>query len=159
MSKDLHNIGSSREWLIVPLRVMIGFGFAAHGYAKLSRGPEAFAITLQSIGISQPLFVAWVTTLLEFIGGICIMVGAFVLPLTLPLAVIMIAAILKVHLQFGFSSVKFKGMSATGIEFGPVGYELNLLYITGLVTLALSRPAKLSLDHWLRPRKPTSKNQ
>jgi putative oxidoreductase len=132
---------------------MIGFGFAAHGYAKLSRSPKSFGDVLQTIGIPQPHLVAWVTALIEFIGGISLMAGAFVAPLALPLAVIMITAMLKVHLQYGFSSVRLKGITTAGAEFGPIGYEMNLLYITGLLTLALSRPTKLSVDHWLRTRK------
>ena len=87
------------------------------------------------------------------------MAGAFVAPLALPLAVIMITAMLKVHLQYGFSSVRLKGITAAGAEFGPIGYEMNLLYITGLLTLALSRPTKLSLDHWLRARTGLQKNR
>jgi len=143
----------NKEWVLVPLRLMIGFGFAAHGYAKLSRSPKSFGDVLQTIGIPQPHLVAWVTALIEFIGGISLMAGAFVAPLALPLAVIMITAMLKVHLQYGFSSVRLKGITTAGAEFGPIGYEMNLLYITGLLTLALSRPTKLSVDHWLRTRK------
>lgn len=139
--------------MLVPLRLMIGFGFVAHGYAKLSRGPASFGAVLQNIGIPQPNFVAWVTALTEFIGGISLIAGAFVVPLTLPLVMIMITAMLKVHLQYGFSSVRLKGITAAGAEFGSIGYELNLLYITGLLTLALSRPPKLSLDYWLKTRK------
>jgi len=135
--------------MLVPLRLMIGFGFAAHGYAKLSRGPESFADILQTLGIPLPHFIAWVTALTEFIGGVSLMAGAFVVPLTLPLTMIMITAMLKVHLQYGFSSVRLKGITSAGAEFGPIGYEMNLLYITGLLTLALSRRTKLSLDHWL----------
>ena len=85
------------------------------------------------------------------------MAGAFVAPLTLPLAVIMITAMLKVHLQYGFSSVRLKGITAAGAEFGPIGYEMNLLYITGLLTLALSGPTKLSLGRWLSTRKQAKK--
>jgi len=147
------HVSSRCEWMLVPLRLVIGFGFVAHGYAKLSRGPASFGVVLQSIGIPQPNFVAWVTALIEFVGGISLIAGAFVVPLTLPLIVIMITAMLKVHLQYGFSSVRLKGITAAGAEFGPIGYEMNLLYITGLLTLALSRPAKLSLDHWLKTRK------
>lgn len=145
--------------MLVPLRLMIGFGFAAHGFAKLRRGPESFGTVLQTIGIPLPHFVAWVTALTEFIGGISLMAGAFVVPLTLPLAAIMITAMLKVHLQYGFSSVRLKGITPAGAEFGPIGYEMNLLYITGLLTLALGRPTKLSLDHWFTTRKQTPKNR
>jgi putative oxidoreductase len=153
----MQNLTAYNEWVLVPLRLMIGFGFAAHGYAKLSRGPESFGAILQTLGTPQPNLVAWVTALTEFIGGISLMAGAFVVPLTLPLAMIMITAMLKVHLQYGFSSVRLKAITAAGAEFGPIGYEMNLLYITGLLTLALSRPPTLSLDHWLRTRKRTQK--
>jgi putative oxidoreductase len=143
---------TSTNW-IVPLRLVIGFGFVAHGYAKLSRGPANFGTILQSMGVPQPDLIAWVTSLLELIGGVSVMVGAFVVPLTLPLCVIMLTAMFKVHLQYGFSSIRLKAVTATGAEFGPVGYELNLLYIAGLITIAIIGPAKFSLDYWLRRRK------
>ena len=134
---------------LLPLRLMIGFGFAAHGYAKLHRGPDKFASILASIGVPQPHLTAWVTALLEFFGGISLMAGAFVLPLTVPLAFIMLTALFTVHLQYGFSSVVLKGVTSSGAQFGPVGYELNLLYIAGLLTLAISGAGALSVDRWL----------
>jgi hypothetical protein len=30
-------------WWALPLRLIVGFGFMEHGYAKLARGPEVFA--------------------------------------------------------------------------------------------------------------------
>src|ERR1044071_8759020 len=98
------------EWSLLPLRLIIGFGFAAHGYAKLSRGPDKFASVLGGIGVAQPYFMAWMTTLLELIGGVSLMAGAFVLPLTLPLTVIMIVALGAVHWQYGFSSIRLKAI-------------------------------------------------
>src|SRR5215471_11191741 len=127
-----------KGWTILPLRLIIGFGFAAHGYAKLSRGPENFATILTAIGVPQPHLMAWVTSLLELIGGISLMAGAFVVPLSLPLAVIMLTAMFSIHFQYGFSSIKLKAVTTSGAEFGPIGYEMNLLYIAGLLTLALS---------------------
>jgi uncharacterized membrane protein YphA (DoxX/SURF4 family) len=41
-----------------------------------------------------------VTSLIEFVGGICLMAGAFVLPLCLPLALVMLTALFSVHLQY-----------------------------------------------------------
>ena len=73
MAKQVGCSGST----LLPLRLMIGFGFAAHGYAKLSRGPEHFAAILAAIGVPQPHVMAWVTSLLEFLGGISVMAGAF----------------------------------------------------------------------------------
>ena len=158
-TKTIERQTFDKEWVLLPLRLVIGFGFAAHGYAKLSRGPESFGAVLQTIGIPQPHLVAWVTALIEFIGGIGLMAGAFVVPLTLPLAVIMITAMLTVHLQYGFSSIRLKAITSAGAEFGPIGYEMNLLYITGLLTLALSGPTKLSLDLWLQTKKQASRKR
>jgi putative oxidoreductase len=141
-----------KGWALLPLRLVIGFGFAAHGYAKLTRGPENFAGILTSLGVPQPHLMAWATTLLELLGGISLMLGAFVLPLSLPLAVVMLTAMYSVHLQYGFSSVKLKAVTAMGAEFGPIGYEMNLLYIAGLLTLALAGSGALSVDSWLRSR-------
>lgn len=142
-----------RDWALLPLRLLIGFGFAAHGYAKLSRGPESFGAILASLGLPQPQLVAWATSLLEFLGGMSLMAGAFVAPLSLPLAFVMLTAMLSVHLPYGFSSVRLEAVTGSGAEFGPVGYEVNLLYIVGLLALVLSGPGRLSVDRWLRQRR------
>jgi len=139
---------NSTNW-IVPLRIVIGFGFAAHGYAKLSRGPANFGRILKSIGVPEPNLVAWLTSLIELIGGVSVMLGAFVVPLALPLSVIMLTAMLKVHFQYGFSSIRLKAVTASGAEFGPIGYELNLLYLVGLLAVAMMGPARLSVDHFI----------
>lgn len=135
------------------LRLVIGFGFVAHGYAKLSRGPANFGMILNGIGVPAPNLVAWSTSIIEVLGGVSVMIGAFVAPVSLPLFVIMLTAMLKVHLQYGFSSVRLKAITDSGAEFGPVGYEINLLYMVGLITLAFNAPTTLSLDHWLRSKK------
>jgi len=140
-------------WALLPLRLMIGFGFAAHGYAKLQRGPESFAPILAALGIPAPLLTAWATTLLEFAGGILMMLGAFVVPLSVPLAVVMATAMIGVHLRYGFSSIRLKALSSAGAEFGPVGYEITLLYLAGIATLALGGPGPLSVDRWLVEKK------
>jgi putative oxidoreductase len=149
---------AEKGWALLPLRLMIGFGFADHGYAKLSRGPEDFAAILTSIGVPQPHLVAWVTSVVEFVGGVSFMAGAFVVPLSLPLAVIMLTAMFSVHFQYGFSSVRLKAVTVSGAEFGPIGYEMNLLYLAGLLTLALGGPGRLSVDHCLRMSKQDSKS-
>jgi putative oxidoreductase len=145
------NNNTSTNW-IVPLRLVVGFGFAAHGYAKLSRGPANFGVILQRLGVPEPNLVAWVTSLFELVGGVSIMAGAFVVPLAVPLALIMLTAMFKVHLQYGFSSIRLKAVTSSGAEFGPIGYELNLIYIAALLTLAVAGPSRLSLDYWHRQK-------
>lgn len=146
-------VTARRAWALVPLRLVVGFGFAAHGYAKLVRGPESFAGILQVMGIPAPGLMAWATSLLEFLGGILLMLGAYVLPLSLPLSVVMVTAMFGVHFRYGFSSVRLQAFSSSGAAFGPVGYELNLLYVAALLVLALSGPSPVSVDRWLCNRK------
>jgi len=141
------------KWALLPLRLVIGFGFMAHGWAKLSRGPAGFAKLLQHIGTPLPEMTAWVATLLEFIGGMAILLGAFVTILSVPLIVMMLVAMVTVHLRYGFSSINTIGLTADGPQFGPPGYEINLLYITGLLALTLGGAGALSLDRLLARRK------
>ena len=68
---------------------------------------------------------------------------------SIPLAVVLLTAIFTVHRPYGFFSVKLVEVSATGTKFGPVGYEILLLYLGGLATLSLSGSGYLSIDRWL----------
>ena len=49
-----------------------------HGFAKLSKGPEAFAAILHAIGVPAPHLMAWLTILVEVFGGLAVLLGAFV---------------------------------------------------------------------------------
>lgn len=134
------------RWTLLPLRLVIGFGFMAHGFAKWSRGPEKFALLLQQVGVPFPFHTAWLVTLLEVFGGAALIVGALVTLVSIPLIISMVIAILTVQGHYGFSSVNTVGLTPSGPLFGPPGYEVNLLYIAGLLVLALSEPTALSLD-------------
>ena len=144
------------QWSPLPLRLVIGFGFTAHGWAKLSRGPAGFAALIRQIGLPLPTIAAWGTTLLELAGGLAILAGAFVAWVAASLILTMLVAMFKVHLRYGFSSIKTIGLGADGPVFGPPGYEVNLLYIAGLVALLLGGAGALSVDRWLERRKPAS---
>jgi len=139
----------AREWALVPLRLVVGFGFAFHGYAKLARGPQRFAAILANMSIPAPSWLAWSTTLLELVGGLGIMLGAFVTPLSVPLVVIMLTAMFGVHFQYGYSSIRLMGIGPAGAQFGPVGYEISLLYIAALLTLAAHGSTPWSVDRRL----------
>jgi putative oxidoreductase len=148
---------TQHDWALVPLRIVLGFGFAAHGYAKLARGPGAFAQIVGALGMPLPLATSWVTSLLEFFGGILLMLGAFVVPISIPLGAILLVAMFGVHLRYGFSSVRLKALTSAGAEFGPIGYELDLLYLAGLATVVLGGASPLSMDWWIgrfRNRRP-----
>jgi putative oxidoreductase len=137
------------QWVPLPLRLVIGFGFMAHGWAKLSRGPSGFAKLLTLIGAPLPGTTAWVSTFVELLGGLAVFVGAFVEVASVPLIVMMLVAMFTVHLKYGFSSINTIGLTESGPMFGPPGYEVNLLYIAGLISLILGGAGALSIDRLL----------
>ena len=61
----------------LPLRLIVGFGFVQHGYAKLHRGPELFAATLHGLSVPAPHLMAWITILIELVGGLAVLLGLF----------------------------------------------------------------------------------
>jgi len=141
------------EWALLPLRLIIGFGFMAHGFAKLSAGPQKFAGMLQTIGIPAPGLAAWMTALVEFFGGLAVMAGAFIPIVSIPLTIVMLVAMVTVHLPYGFSSIKLMWITESGPQFGTPGYEVNLMYLAGLLTLVLGGAGPLSIDSMLTHRK------
>ena len=111
------------RWSPIPVRLIVGYGFMQHGYAKLSRGPGMFAAILQGMGVPAPHFLAWLTVLTELLGGLAVLLGAFVTIASVPMTAVLLVAMFKVHLPYGFSSIKLLAVAATGAKFGPVGYE------------------------------------
>jgi putative oxidoreductase len=149
------NAASAHLWAVLPLRLMIGFGFMAHGWAKWSRGPSNFGKLLQQIGAPLPTATAWMVTLLEVFGGLAILAGVFVAIVSIPLIFSMLVAMFTVQLHYGFSSVNTIGLTPSGPLFGPPGYEINLLYVAGLLALILAGPSVLSIDRRLaNPKNP-----
>lgn len=141
------------EWALLPLRLVIGFGFVAHGYAKLSAGPQKFVDILQAIGVPAPGLAGWVTPFVELFGGLAVIVGALLPLVSIPLALILLVAIFTVHLPFGFSSIKLMGITEHGPVFGTPGYEVDLLYLAGLLTLVLGGAGPFSFDRMFARRK------
>jgi putative oxidoreductase len=137
----------------LPGRFLVGYGFIEHGFAKLSRGPDAFAGILQQLGVPLPHLVAWLTIGTEILGGLAMLLGVLVFWASIPMAVVLLVAMISVHLPYGFSSVKLVGISASGARFGPVGYEIDLLYLAALLMLAVQGPGPLALDNVLQGRR------
>jgi putative oxidoreductase len=80
-------------------------------------------------------------------------IGAFVTIVSLPLAVILLVATFTVHLPYGFSTIKLIAITQTGAQFGPPGYECNLLYLAALAALVLGGPGPLAVDALFRKNK------
>src|SRR6516162_6082292 len=163
LTQSLERDGSSRlaflarpsiaVWAAIPLRLIVGYGFMEHGFAKLSKGPEAFAAILHAIGVPAPHLMAWLTILTELIGGLAVLLGAFIPIVSLPMAAVLLVAMLTVHLPYGFSSIKLLAVTATGAQFGPPGSETDLLYLACLTALVLGGSGPLAIDGLLAKRR------
>jgi putative oxidoreductase len=105
-----------------------------------------FAAVLQGMGVPAPHLMAWLTILTELLGGFAVLLGAFVTIVSVPLTAVLLMAMLKVHLQYGFSSIKLLAVTAAGAKFGPVGYEVILLYIACLAALVIGGSGPFAID-------------
>jgi putative oxidoreductase len=141
-----------QRWAALPLRLIVGYGFMEHGYTKLIHGPERFAAILHTLGVPAPELMAWATILVELVGGLAVLLGAFILLASLPMAAVLLTAMFTVHLQYGFSTIKLQAVTAAGAQFGPPGYEVALLYLACLAALVLTGSGPFSLGRFLARR-------
>jgi putative oxidoreductase len=138
------------RWAPIPLRLIVGYGFMQHGFAKFSKGPEAFAAILHAIGVPAPHLMAWLTILIEFFGGFAVLLGALVPLVSLPMSAALLVAMFTVHLPYGFSSIKIISVTSGRAQFGPPGYEVDLLYLACLAALVLGGSGPMAIDGYLR---------
>ncbi|MEJ2547087.1 MAG: DoxX family protein [Gemmatimonadota bacterium] len=131
------NRGVNPELGLALLRVAVGVIFISHGAPKLFGGMEATAGFFGSLGIPLPLVAAWAVALLEFVGGIFLVIGLLVTPVSLLLTLTMLAGIILVHAPNGWYVI---GPQANG------GVEFNVALIAGLLMLIFGGPGLASMD-------------
>jgi putative oxidoreductase len=123
------------------LRLIIGFGFMAHGWAKLSRGPGGFEKLLTQLNVPFPHLMSWITPLVEVFGGAAIFLGIFVSITAVPLIVTMMVAMFGIHIHYGFSSIKTIGLTPQGCLAPP---DTKSLYCIFVASFHCSFPAPAS---------------
>lgn len=135
-------------WAPLPLRLMLGAGFIYHGYPKFftAEGRTQFAGMLAQIGMPAPKAMAWLGSAVEVFGGLAPLLGLFTTVVSLLLTIEMLVAMFTVHFPQGFSFIHIVGMTPEGPQFGMPGYEVNLLYIAGLLALAMGGPGALAIS-------------
>ncbi len=127
-------------WGITVMRVVVGIVFLVHGGQKLFVwGFGGVAAFMGQVGIPAPMLAAVVVTLVEFLGGLALVLGLFTRWVAIPLAINMGVAILTVHLPAGF--------------FLPNGYEFALTLLAANVALALLGSGQASVDGFLERRR------
>ena len=124
-------IGSSRVSAgLLLLRFIIGLAFIFHGWTKIQHpmswmGQYAFA----------PPWLQAIVAIVEFGGGIALILGLLTPLVAVAIFVDMAVAILKVHIPSGG---QFVG--------GRMSFEIPLFYLVSMVVLLLTGPGQYSLD-------------
>lgn len=142
----------------IPLRLVLGIGFVYHGYPKVfdAATHSNFTGMLDGIGIPAPSVMSWAVGLLEFFGGLALIIGAFVVVISALGIIEMLVAMFTVHWSHGFNFINMT-MTPDGTSFGMPGIEVNLLYIAGFLALALAGAGALSVDRMLAGRRSPGK--
>jgi len=124
----------SSGWELTILRVVVGIVFAMHGGQKIFViGIQHVAGMFGSLGIPLPITSAVVVSLVEFLGGIALILGLATRWAALLIAIDMAVAVLKVHLPHGF--------------FGPGGFEYPLTLLAANLALVLSGPGAAAMEN------------
>ena len=66
---DLISRSPIARWAPIPLRLIVGYGFMEHGFAKLARGLDAFPAILQALGVPAPHLMDGSRSWLRFLAA------------------------------------------------------------------------------------------
>lgn len=137
-------IKTEQSFAALPLRLIAGVIFSAHGAQKLfawfgGYGLEGTGQWMESIGLAPGYLMALMAGSAEFFGGLLLFVGLLTRPTSLVLAITMLVAIFSVHINNGLF------MTNNGYEFGLALFAMSL-------SLTFSGAGKLSLDNLLAKR-------
>ncbi len=125
-------MASKKDWTIAVIRVIVGIIFLTHGIQKLFMvGFEGVSEMFVNMGIPLAFTSAVIVSLVEFFGGILLILGLLTRWASIPLLIVMLVAFFAVHLPNGF--------------FLPMGFEFVLALMAPLVGFIMAGPGTLSL--------------
>ena len=123
---------------VLILRLFLGFAFMMHGSQKVlgafgGPGIAGVAGMLTKLGLEPAQILAWVLSVTEFVGGICLVLGFLTRFWAAGLVIDMGVAIANVHMPNGFFASKN-------------GFELPLAFGVMALVILLTGPGSLSVD-------------
>ncbi len=119
------------DWAPIPIRLALGISFIFHGYLKLTGQSRAQTLQfMKSIGV--PAMVVNLVALLEFLGGIGLVVGFLTQVIGILIFLEMIGTTILSKTKLGKKYM--------------LGYELDIGYMAMALSLALLGPGTLSVD-------------
>ncbi len=130
---NLKNLSKYNDWAPLLLRLALGAVFIVHGAQKLFGGITGTTEFFAGIGIPLAGFFAVIVALVEFLGGIALVLGVLTRYASLLLAIDMLVALLVVHLKNGFF-----------VSNG--GFEFVLVLLAGSLALLLRGPGKIAVQ-------------
>lgn len=125
---------------IAIVRVITGVIMLAHGAQKLFQfGIAGVTQGFAGMGVPLPGIVAPLVTILEFAGGIALILGLLTRVVAFGLAIDMLGALFIVHLANGF--------------FLPNGYEFVLVLFAATAALVIAGAGAFSIDQAIANRR------
>ena len=90
-----------QDYVPLLLRIAVGSVFIVAGWGKLT-GIDGTAEFFGGVGIPLPVFSAWLVAIVEFFGGIMVLLGFFTRIPAILLGIIMIVAMITVKFEAGW---------------------------------------------------------
>ena len=123
-------LNTLRPYMPLAVRLALGFLLIAHGIDKFDTGLGNVGDAFDGWGVPLPDISATFTAIFEVVGGIALIIGVGTRYVALGMIGILIGAMVFVKFEMGVLG----------------GYELDLVYIAGLLSLVATGGGVLSAD-------------
>jgi putative oxidoreductase len=133
---------STSDIILLIGRILLGWIFVRSGYGKLF-DMGAYANMLHGRGI--PIFLAYISILVEFFGGIALILGFATRYVTLVMIAFMVVATFTSHRYWQFTDVSVRRIQE-------LNFYKNLAIMGGFCFLFVCNSKRFSVDAWLLRR-------
>ncbi len=120
----------NKDYSLLFIRIALAIVFVIHGWLKFS-GLEAAGEAFGSLGAPMPHFLAFVAAVIEFFGGIAILLGLYSRIAAGLIACTMATAIFSVHFADGFVG----------------GYEYPFVLLFVALAVVFGGPGKMTINY------------